>query len=604
MNNRKYLFTVTAALIPVVLVVLIELLLRIFDLYPQPPLFIVTFENGQDLIQVNPNVGERYFNKKTIPVPNLYPETFLADKKQNTYRIICVGGSTTAGFPYEMTVPFPRQLDYLLAEDFPDKNFEIINLGLSAINSFTVLDWLPDILHHEPDLILIYMGHNEFYGAYGTGATISLGHNGNFVRFILSLQKLHLVQMLNEVRNRLAPGSATGPSPTIMDKIVAERFIAADSELREITNTNFADNLDIILNKCADSGVQVILSNLVSNLKDQPPLGKNISAPDSAIYFYSKGQDEYDLGNFTGALAAFSESLNRDGIPFRAGTAINTIIRDKAQKYNFAFLDMNDAFRRQSPLGIPGNNLFADHLHPNPAGYNLMAAEFRSAITAQGFLSSSGSPAETKLQPRFVTGLDWEIGAVKIHKLKLNWPFNESETEYMPVLNQVSARIAHDFLFSHHVWGRAHDEMADYYLKSGEFEEACREYQAILKIYPGKTEIYTKLVNSARRAGLWELVAETCRSGLEISADKEIFYYNLAISQRMDGKMPLALQTIQKAIDSPELQRQQIAEYYFTLAVFLRDLNKIPDAVAVLETVIKETPDFQPAQKLLNQLTK
>lgn len=91
----------------------------------------------------------------------------------------------------------------MLTAAYPERSFEVINLGLSAINSFTVLDWIPEVIEQDPDLLIIYMGHNEFYGAYGTGATISLGNSGGITRFILSLQRFHLVQLLNSIRNQL-----------------------------------------------------------------------------------------------------------------------------------------------------------------------------------------------------------------------------------------------------------------------------------------------------------------------------------------------------------------------------------------------------------------
>src|SRR6056297_452172 len=128
-------FKIIAVFLPILLVIFLEFIFRLFNLFPQIPLF--NEDEEQNLVTVNFRIGERYFNKRKVPVPNLYPQTFDYKKETGTFRIFCLGGSTTAGFPYEMTVPFPQQLKFMLQENLPGKHFEVINLGLSAINSFT-----------------------------------------------------------------------------------------------------------------------------------------------------------------------------------------------------------------------------------------------------------------------------------------------------------------------------------------------------------------------------------------------------------------------------------------------------------------------------------
>jgi len=481
-------------------------------------------------------------------------------------------------------------------------------MGLSAINSFTVYDWLPDILKHEPDLIIIYMGHNEFYGAYGTGSTISFGNNASFVRFALTLRKLHLAQMLNALIQYFMPASSSGPSPTLMEKIIDEKFIAANSELREVTHENFSENLDLILAACAKDKTPVIISNLVSNLKDQPPLDiSTLQITDSimAVHFYKKGLDEYKVGDSASAYISFSEARDRDAIPFRAHGEINSIIYNKVQEYRINFVDMNEAFRAFSPRGIPGKNLFCDHLHPNPIGYRIMANEFCRAISKTDLLPPLNQTNKYITTPLMVTGLDWEIGSIRIFKLKHSWPFEIKTVNYAaypPYENEVSAQIAKNFLFDHHSWGRAHSEMADHYVKSGALNKACAEYRVIVEMFPGKIEYYIKLIDCAKTINAWQIVESTCLKALNISNSKGVFYYNLALSERMTGKIEKALKSIQKAIDAPELSREQLTHFFYTYATFLLDARQLSAAKQLLQELIKKAPDFRPAKELLRQL--
>ena len=71
------------------------------------------------------------------------------------------------GFPYPNNISFQRMLKYQLQKTNPDKDIEIINLALTAINSYTFYDFAQELVHFEPDAIFIYGGHNEYYGALG-----------------------------------------------------------------------------------------------------------------------------------------------------------------------------------------------------------------------------------------------------------------------------------------------------------------------------------------------------------------------------------------------------------------------------------------------------
>ena len=608
MKNREFLFKLIAIFLPVVFLLLLELGLRLFNIFPQPPLFFHTTKNGEAVIEINSNVGERYFNKKTVPVPNLYPQTFSAVKNDETVRIFCLGGSTTAGFPYEVTVPFPQQLQFLLQKDYPETNFEIVNLGLSAINSFTVLDWIADILRQEPDLVIIYMGHNEFYGAYGTGATISLSHNGTLTRFVLAIQRFHIIQMLKSFVNMIIPDHSGESSHTLMEKLIDNQSIPVDSDLRQKTYQNFSANLERILSACQNAETPVIISNLVSNLKDQPPLGKlgkTDPDPSNAWYHYNQGREAFEAMDSVSAYISFSKSRNLDIIPFRAPDSINAIIMAKALQYGTEYVDMNAAFRAYSPQGIPGKKLFCDHLHPNPRGYKLMANQFRLAMVGKTAFSFVNPQAVKEITPAFVTGLDWEIGAVRIFKLMQRWPFSNGEadyTQYPPAVNKATAQIAKDFVLKHNIWGKAHEEMADRYVQSGDLNQACSEYMVVIEMYPHKIPVYHKLIDCAKSANFWSLVEFACHKALSYTEEMGMFYYHLALSERMLGKLDLALESIQKAINAPEMNPGQLAYAYYYNALFQLDLDNPTEAAKLLNKAVQKMPGFVEAQKILEQL--
>ena len=64
---------------------------------------------------------------------------------------------------------------------------------MAAINSYTLLDFMDEILEQSPDALLIYTGHNEYYGALGVGSEQSLGNSRWLIHTYLKLRSVKLL---------------------------------------------------------------------------------------------------------------------------------------------------------------------------------------------------------------------------------------------------------------------------------------------------------------------------------------------------------------------------------------------------------------------------
>jgi lysophospholipase L1-like esterase len=88
---------------------------------------------------------------------------FEAEKPEGTYRIFCVGGSTT----YTTSVDnyadaFPAQLERVLRQTHGRTNIEVVNAGVPAFASLdSLINVLLRILPLDPDLIVVYHGIND-----------------------------------------------------------------------------------------------------------------------------------------------------------------------------------------------------------------------------------------------------------------------------------------------------------------------------------------------------------------------------------------------------------------------------------------------------------
>ncbi|MFB0515884.1 MAG: SGNH/GDSL hydrolase family protein, partial [Candidatus Neomarinimicrobiota bacterium] len=179
---------------PLIVFGLLELVLRLIDFGPDLALFVPYGDTGQYLTP-NRDVSLRYFSRAEMS--GFSSESFfLKEKGDSTLRIFALGGSTTASFPYYFNGTFPALLRDRLVQAYPEYKVELVNLGMTAVTSFTILDFTRDLLTYGPDLLLVYMGHNEFYGVLGSASTQGIGSSRALTVGYQRLRRLKVFQLL------------------------------------------------------------------------------------------------------------------------------------------------------------------------------------------------------------------------------------------------------------------------------------------------------------------------------------------------------------------------------------------------------------------------
>ena len=186
-------------------------------------------------------------------------------------RVFALGASTLVGYPNPKGTDFPRFLELMLADVFPARRFEIINCGITAVNSHCLLDFTHEVLHYEPDLLVVYAGHNEFIGPYGpTTPFVGLGGDRSLIRAHMFLQRSRLYHFAKELMFGLSSLLGTKPATFGLHLATEEIDWTQDSYSRAVDN--YRTNLDEMVTAAAEKGVPVLLSTLVSNLKEFYPL--------------------------------------------------------------------------------------------------------------------------------------------------------------------------------------------------------------------------------------------------------------------------------------------------------------------------------------------
>jgi lysophospholipase L1-like esterase len=509
-NSKKILFYIIALSLPLIFFFLLELGLQIFNYAGNLDLFLQGPKGFEKYIRFNPNVAKRYFYmQSTIPSPSL--DMFLIDKPDNGYRIFVLGGSTTAGFPYGNNLTFPKMMQLQLNELFPDKYIEVVNTSMSAVNSYTLLDFIDEILEYEPDAILMYAGHNEYYGALGVGSTESLGQSNWLIQGYLKIQKYKSFLLLRDfiglirkgISGMIDDGESKNPSGTLMARIVKDQIIPYDSKLYIAGKNQFSNNIVSIVSKVKEKGIPVIISELVSNIRNQKPF---ISIDDdsslSGNYFYKKAKKAEQQNNFDKAKEAFLKAKDFDALRFRAPEDFNRIIHKIGKEFQLPVVPMKLYFENESPNYIYGENIFLEHLHPNAKGYFLMAKAFLDVMEENNFINPDWEDrnyqtfCEYKEKYSF-TPLDSLYASFTIKDLKESWPFKSKKLSTSYNFNVLPKNKAEEIVLrilkeKDYDIELGHLDMAEYFIKNNKYFEALNEYKSLIATIPQELVFYMR----------------------------------------------------------------------------------------------------------------
>jgi len=493
-GKKLLLFKVLATLFPFVLLVLLEFVLRFFHYGHNTDLFIKDPYDDHYMV-MNSYASEKFFSD-TANATKGNSELFQIDKAPNTFRIFVLGESTTIGYPYFHNGSFHRWLQYRLSLMYPDKNFEIINLSLTAVNSYTVLDFGKQLAQYQPDAVLIYTGHNEYYGALGVGSTSYIGSNRFLVQTLLKLRTLKVVQLFNncikKVSGAFASHKTAADRQTLMQRMAARQHIELNSTDYQAGINQYDKNMTELCRLLNDEKIPTFLSTVVSNEKDLPPFISDGTGPNSAMGFYKAGQQAFAKADYETAKQDFDKAKELDGLRFRAPEAINTIIRKLAIEFPEVHLvDTKKEFEQYSPHGIVGNETILEHLHPNLHGYSIMSDAFFQAMQNQHLIAD---PAEKQIsyeelvKDMPVTKMDSLIGLIQITNLKTGWPFNQSiPADYKPDTS-LSGVLASRIESGHATWADGMDQLFSYYKNSNDKEGALRIMKAMNLEYPNEKQ--------------------------------------------------------------------------------------------------------------------
>src|SRR5688572_14158916 len=317
-RGKRAAFTLVMALVPVLFFLLLEGGLRLFGYGGDYPLFVPA-DGFPHLMVQNREVARRYFVHQRN-VPNANADYFAREKPAGSLRVVALGESSTAGFPFYWGAAFPRILGNRLRAAYPDREVEVVNTAMAAINSYTLLDFAEEVIAIEPDAVVIYAGHNEFYGALGAASSESLGRNPGIVRAFLALGRFRTVQLLRDAAGaaqRAMAGGARGQRPdgTLMGRMIGEQSVPLGGETFRAGRRQLSENMDRLLGRLREARIPAYVGTLASNERDQQPFA-TVHSPRADTVAWSSaiaaGQAAGRAGDRAAAVNAYERAVRLD----------------------------------------------------------------------------------------------------------------------------------------------------------------------------------------------------------------------------------------------------------------------------------------------------
>ncbi len=609
-NTKKpphKIFYLILLLIPVLFFVLLEMGLRIFNYGYE---FTQWVQVTDKKLMLNPDIAHKYFYN-TQSVPNSNQDLFDKIKKPNAFRVFALGGSSGAGYPFSPNGSFTRYLQDRLSLVYPNSKIEIINCSMTAINSYTLRDFMPGILEQKPDLILIYAGHNEYYGALGIGSLESFGTSRGLVNFVISLEKFKTFQLIRNLLSGIGKIFAgnKAASGTLMSRMAENQYIGLDSDVYKKGLVQFEGNLNDILKMAEDAKVPVIIGSLTCNLKDQAPFvsikSKNYPPADQ---IFNQGKREYEKNEFKKADSLFLFAKDLDALRFRAPSSFNKVIFKLAKKYNDNVLNIDSAFASASPDHIVGNNLMTDHLHPTLHGYQFMGRLFFDEMEKLNIMPKAkrlnlpGKIQDSLTIANFnFSKLDSIIGEYRIRLLKNDWPFIDRNkklpgNKILKPGNHLDS-IAADYLNDKFIWEQAHRKAAAYYLNKKDIDSFLKEMDVLIEEYPVINEYYEYVVNALIPLKGWD------------KAYKYLLEYYDIVPNAYNTKWIGTIDLYKGQLDSANIYLNKSLKYYdkdpqvwYNLSGVYVNKEDYKTAYEMLSKALELNPNYPEALSLQRQL--
>jgi lysophospholipase L1-like esterase len=281
------------------------------------------------------------------------------EKRAGSFRIACLGDSTTFGWSVGDDETYPAQLQAALKKNHPACDIEVINLGVTGYTSFQGKELFLGLAQNlKPDLVIASFGMNDRYPALLSDAEHFSAGTWQPSKIDLMLRHLQVYKLLKAgvvYAERRSQGLSLDPKSYI------------PKLKRKVSETDYQSNLKAISDQCGKIGCELyILNDDFPSLPADPAFEVLKQAAQKSGAAVPSGWQEWDMLKVNRELSEFA------GIPLLD-------LRGLFSDYTPQVFSKNpeDPLKKE-----PWRMLMVDQGHPNKWGHQLTADRLAEMIEA------------------------------------------------------------------------------------------------------------------------------------------------------------------------------------------------------------------------------
>ena len=636
-RSKKALF---AAVVVVALLMLVEFLLAMLGvqatLVTEDP--FVGFQSKVPLFVEDRDHLGRAVYRTTPSKRGLFNEQSCSVKKtRQTYRIFCLGGSTTHGRPYSDRTSFVGWLRAFLEAAAPHQNWEVINCGGVSYASYRVATLMEELVRYDPDQFIVYSGHNEFLERRTYTGIIE--QHPAVTRLQLLLHRSRIVSVMRSAVRGLRDDpretakrqyQLTGEVAPLLDAAVGLEAYHRDDALRRQIINHYEFNLGRMVTLARAAGADVVFVQPAVNLKDFSPfksqhrdglderrltawehhfdrgveaagLGDHATARDAferaleiddryAALHYELGKALFALGDAESAYAAFERALDEDVCPLRMLPAMRSALGEVARRHKVDVVDfagfLEARSREEFGHSILGDAFLLDHVHPTIAMHRLLGERLVDYLIARGVFR----PAD-----------DWNAAKVAAIAAKVEGSLDERDHALACGVLAKVLRWAGKVEEADRLIDRASllDEdpevnalVAGKLAREGKVDQAIDRYEKALRLNPRLREPYVNLGNLLRDEGRLEEAVAQYQQALRVHPGYAIAHHSLGETLTRQGRLDDAIKHFQDTLRIDPAY----PEAHISLGIALMQRGRFEEALSQHEAELRADPRSVRAQ--------
>jgi hypothetical protein len=353
---------------------------------PFPVLRKVTHE-GREFWTTEAAYGPFALRRPEAPRP--HHVWMPVEKGSAQLRVVMIGESAVAGFPSE-EYSLGRLTRALWNERFPQRPMQMATVALVGVNSHALRQMAIESMQLQPDVLVLYAGHNEVIGPYGPVSRLAGGFSSRRMAQLSMAVRNTRIGRAVEGAMGWAGGIFAGSGGARWKGLDEHREsqLAADDPSLDGMIEQMRENFRDIIGAALEHRCKVLVCVPAVNLTDWPPMASAKETDASAQAAFDQGRLLWLDGRREEAWGRYRRACDLDLMRFRADSRVRQTQRDLVEEFaqpDVALVDADLWLHEWNPTFADDRDYFLEHVHLTFEGRVAV-----SALIADGIAELTG----------------------------------------------------------------------------------------------------------------------------------------------------------------------------------------------------------------------